>query len=108
MTSEGRGPSVSLVSVQDGTDPGGWIIDLYAQFADEVLSRVFVGNVTISAVNAGTKRPTRLLAVASIPGAVEWFAVIRAPSPSPTTVLQFALFAGEIALTTAGLTPVDP
>jgi len=99
---------VSLVSVQDSNDGGGWNVDLYAQFSDTVLSRVFVGTVTVSAVNAATKRATRLLAVASIPGACSWYADVRSPSPSPAQPMQLGLFAGEISLTSAGLTSVDP
>jgi hypothetical protein len=104
---EGRGPSVSLVSTQVGTDPGGWIVDLYACFDDKFETRAFCATLVLSAVDPATKRPTRLLAVASIPGSRTWYAHVRSPAPAPTTPLQFALFAGEIALTTAGVTPVD-
>lgn len=104
---EGRGPSVSLVSTQVSTDAGGWIVDLYACFDDKFETRAFLASLVLSAVDPATKRPTRILAVASIPGARTWFAQVRSPSPAPANPLQFALFAGEIALTTAGVTAVD-
>lgn len=100
----GSGASCTLLITQGTGDPGGWEIDLFAQFDVDGTRHVFlVKTVTIAA--AAGRNPNRVAAVATCPGAIEWSAVVR-PPPAATKALQCGIACSE--MTAFGLLNVSP
>lgn len=100
----GSGASCSLLVTQGTGDPGGWDIDLFAQFDVDGTRHVFlVKTVTIAA--AAGRNPNRVAAVATCPGAIEWSAVVRPPAGA-TKPLQVGIAVSE--MTAFGLANVSP
>ncbi len=102
---QGEGSALCLVVNQDGADPGGWKLDIYALFTDSVASRVFLDTVTLSAPAA--LRCVRIVAICTMPGAYGYAVNVKGPSattnPKP---LQVGVFCG--VMTALPLTLVHP
>jgi hypothetical protein len=96
---EGVGSGVTVVVNQDDSDPGGWILRLYALFdgADNH-SRVFVGATTLAVPNTTTRLPTRVVMSASMPGVYRYQVQVTAPqigTTQPTKPLLVGCFCGD-------------
>jgi hypothetical protein len=87
---------VAVVVSQDNADPGGWKLDLFASYLDSDGSEVFIDTITLSAPNATVKRPSRVVAIMSLPGAHSWKVIVRPPTPAPAAALSVGVFAGEV------------
>jgi hypothetical protein len=93
---EGQGNSVSVIVSQSPRDAGGWIVELYATFPDLDSSRVFIGRTTLGTPDNTARRPTRLVAMASVPAATRYVViVVGPPGPAPNRApLQVGAFCG--------------
>lgn len=94
-----------MVVSQAEADPGGWVIEIYAEFHKGVEGAAYIGKVTLSAMTAAVVANVRVVALATLGGAVRWRAVVRPPA-NATKRLQVALVANEV--TGVGLTNVVP
>lgn len=104
---QGTGPAFCIVVSQEPTDPGGWLLDVYALFHDSVSSRVFLDTITLNAPNALLRRPCRIVAIATIPGSYGCAVHVRAPSAATNpTSLDVGVYCGE--LTALPFTLVNP
>jgi len=102
---QGEGSALCLVVVQDPADPGGWVLDVYALFTDSAASRVFLDKITLSA--PGALRSTRIVAIATIPGAYGYMVNVRGPSPATNPKpLDVGVFCG--VMTALPFTLVHP
>jgi len=106
---EGYGSAVSVCISQDGSDPGGWILELHAVFKDEGATRAYVGEITLGAPNITGRRTARVVMIAAVPGAYRFVVQVRAPAQTvtqPTTSLLVGVFVGET--TPFPMTAVNP
>lgn len=93
VSSEG-GESAALVISQPDGDPGGWVLDVYAQFDDGV--RAFCLQVVVSP--RGVLPSVRVAALVSIPMATGYYADVTAPAGlAPTAqTLQAGFYVSDV------------
>jgi hypothetical protein len=105
IPSTGEGPAVAVVVNQKPGDPGGWIVEVYADVDQADAGTVYVGKVQLSA--AGTHPSnTRVAATMTLPLARGWRGIVRSPSPAPSDPISVALIAGPA--TSTGFVNVAP
>ncbi len=96
---EGTGPAVAVCVSQADDDPGGWLLELWAHFADRDASRMFVGQATLGTVNTTARRAARVVMTTSVPGAYGYRVIVRAPlkgTTQPTKPLLVGVFCGMV------------
>lgn len=95
ITSVGQGESCSLVVNQESTDPGGWVIDLFAVFRDG--GAAFVKRVAVTTV-AASNAAARVAAMATVPGATHFSARVRSGAGSGPAI-DVGLFCSNVPAT---------
>lgn len=109
VTGEGRGSGCTVCVSQPDDDPGGWLVEVWAQFTDKDSSRVFVGSVTLGTPNSVARRPTRAVVTAAMSGAFQFTALVKAPlkgATQPTKPILVGVFCGDVSPFT--FTPINP
>ncbi len=98
------GQSASLLLNQQQGDPGGWRIEIYADYTE--VGSVFVASLTVSA--ALGKHSVRVAGVGSMPGAARWIARVSGPGGAVTIPsLEVAIHCNPGGMV-PGFVAVDP